>query len=71
MGELHPVVVYLADILIGAERFPGIELAADETDAEFILGRKLPLVLDGPQQVTQLLTEPALQRLRTNRAVAE
>ena len=71
-GEPHAVVVYLADVLIGSERFPGIEIAADETDAEFILGRnilnKLPLFLDGPQQVTQLLIEPALQRLRTARS---
>lgn len=74
-GELHPVVVYLADILIGAERYPGIEVAADETDTEFILGRnllnKLSLLLDGPHQVTQFLAEPAIQRLRTSRTLTE
>jgi predicted aspartyl protease len=71
-GELHGVVMYLADVLIGSERFPAIELAADEAEVEFILGRnflnKLPLFLDGPQQVTQVVTEPALQRLRTTRS---
>ncbi len=65
-------MVYLADVLIGSERFPGIEIAADETDAEFLLGRnilnKLPLFLDGPQPVTQVLVDPALQRLRTIRS---
>ena len=70
-GELHVVVMHLADILIGSERFPAIELAASESDDEFVLGRnvlnKLTLFLDGPQQVTQLLSEPALQRLRAAR----
>jgi len=68
-GEPHAVVVYLADVLIGSNRFPAIELAADEAEAEFILGRnilnKLPLFLDGPHEVTQVVTEPVLQRLRT------
>lgn len=70
-GELHAVVMYLADVLIGSERFPAIEFAANESDDEFILGRnvlnKLPLFLDGPQQVTQLLSGAALQRLRAAR----
>jgi predicted aspartyl protease len=70
-GELHAVVMHLADVLIGSERFPAIELAANESDDEFILGRnvlnKLPLFIDGPQQVTQLLSEPALQHLRAAR----
>ena len=63
--------MHLADVLIGSERFPAIELAASESDDEFVLGRnvlnKLTLFLDGPQQVTQLLSEPALQRLRAAR----
>jgi hypothetical protein len=67
-GELHVVVMHLADVLIGLERFPAIELAAIESNDEFILGRnvlnKLPLFLDGPQQVTELLSGPTLQRLR-------
>src|SRR5258708_37347495 len=70
-GELHAVVVHLADILIGVERFPAIELAASESDDEIILGRnilnKLPLFLDGQQQVTPLLVEPTWQRLRAAR----
>lgn len=71
-GEVHAVVMHLADVLIGSDRFPTIELAANESDDEFVLGRnvlnKLPLFLDGPQQVTQLLSEPTLQRLRAARA---
>jgi len=71
-GELHAVVMHLADVLIESERLPAIELAANDNDDEFILGRnilnKLSLFLDGPQQVTQLLSEPTLQRLRTARA---
>ena len=70
-GELHAVVMHLADIIIGLDRLPAIELAASESDDQFILGRnilnKLPLFLDGPQQVSQLLSEPALQRLRAAR----
>ena len=49
-------------------RFPGLELAADEMDSEFILGRnflnKLGLVLNGPDQTTHLLTAAVIQRLR-------
>jgi predicted aspartyl protease len=71
-GELHAVVVYLADVLVGSDRLPAVELAADEADGELVLGRnvlnKLPLFLDGPQQTTQLLAHPALQRLRSARA---
>ncbi|MEP7356732.1 MAG: hypothetical protein ABI847_05795 [Anaerolineales bacterium] len=72
MGEPHPVVIYLADLVIGAARFPGIEIAADEGDTEFILGRnilnRLPLFLDGPELVTQLLPEQTLLRLRAARS---
>jgi predicted aspartyl protease len=71
-GEPHPVVVYLADIVIGQERFPGIEVAADESDTDIILGRnilnKVPLFLDGPEQAAELISEPSLQRLRAARA---
>jgi predicted aspartyl protease len=51
-GELPAVVIYLTDVVIGSERFPGIEFAADESESEVILGRnllnKLALFLDGP-----------------------
>lgn len=70
-GEPHAVVVYLADLFIGTARLPAIELAADEDEVEFLLGRnvlnKLPLFLDGPQLVTQLLSEPVAERLRSSR----
>jgi predicted aspartyl protease len=71
-GELHAVVMYLADVIIGTERFPAIEIAADEAEGEIILGRNLlnkpPLLLDGPRQVTEVLPGPALQRLRAARS---
>ena len=71
-GERHAVVIYLADVIIGAERFPGVEIAADESETEYILGRnilsKLALFLDGPQQLTHILAEPLLQRLRASQS---
>jgi predicted aspartyl protease len=67
-GEPHAVMVYLADLIVDDQRFPGLELAADEMDSEFILGRnflnKLGLVLNGPDQTTHLLTAAVIQRLR-------
>ena len=71
-GEPHDVVIYAVDIIVGADRFPGIEIAADENETEFILGRNFlnrpPLLLDGPQMTVQLLNAPALQRLRAARS---
>jgi hypothetical protein len=37
-GERQPVTTYEVDIVIAGERFPSIEVAADETETEFILG---------------------------------
>ncbi len=72
-GERRHAAVYVLDVLIGAERYPNIEIAADEAETEFILGRnflnRLPLLLDGPQMTVQLLNAPALQRLREARSL--
>ncbi len=55
----------------GNLRVPGVQVAGDEITEEIILGRnilnKLPLFLDGPKQVAELLSDPATQRLRTAR----
>lgn len=71
-GELHEVIIYLADLQVGPARLPGIYVAADETAEEITIGRnalnKLPLFLDGPKQVTEILDEAAAKRLRTRRA---
>jgi predicted aspartyl protease len=73
-GELHSVMVYLADVVIDQQRFPGIAVAADENDTEIILGRnilnKLSVLLDGPEQIAQMLSDVSLQRLRTARPEA-
>jgi hypothetical protein len=49
-------VTYPADVLIGSDRFPAIQPAADDNDGDLVLGRnllnKLALFLDGPQQVS-------------------
>lgn len=70
-GEPHPIVIYLVDIGIDGARFVGIEVAADETTDEITLGRnvlnKLPMFLDGPARVTDLLNDATVQRLRSAR----
>ncbi|MEM7125159.1 MAG: hypothetical protein AAF702_02455 [Chloroflexota bacterium] len=53
-GEAHKVVLYLVDIEVNHQIFPGIQVAGDELTDEVILGRNflnmLPLFLDGPHQ---------------------
>ena len=67
-GEPRAVMIYLADLLVGTQRFPGIEFAADDLETEFILGRnflnKLGLLLNGPDRITQVLPDAIIQRLR-------
>ncbi len=70
-GDAHPVVLYLVDLEIEGQLFPGVLVAGDETTDEIILGRNLlnllPLFLDGPQQQTHLLDDARLRWLRTRR----
>ncbi len=70
-GDAHPVVLYLVDLEIEGQIFPGVLVAGDETADEVILGRNLlnmlPLFLDGPKYETHLLDDITLQRLRRTR----
>ena len=70
-GDAHPVVLYLVDLDINGQIFPGVFVAGDETASEVILGRNLlnllPLFLDGPQRTTYLIDDKRAQRLRTRR----
>jgi predicted aspartyl protease len=67
-GDSHPVVLYLVDIEIESQVFPGVLVAGDETTDEIILGRNLlnllPIFLDGPQQQTHLVDDTLVRRLR-------
>jgi predicted aspartyl protease len=57
-GERIKVDVYLLDVGIGPILLPLIEIVADETGREIIIGRnllnKLTLTLHGPKQVLEL-----------------
>ena len=70
-GDRHAVILYLVDLEIEGQVFPGILVAGDETADEIILGRNLlnmlPLFLDGPQQQTHLVDDATVRRLRGRR----
>lgn len=70
-GDAHRVVLYLVDLEVDKQVFPGVMVAGDETTDEVILGRNLlnllPLFLDGPQQQTHLVDDVTVRRLRTRR----
>jgi hypothetical protein len=71
-GELHEMVIYLIDLQIKTLRLVGIQVAAAENSTEIILGRnvlnKLSLFLDGPEQLTAILDDAVVQRLRAQRS---
>ena len=68
-GDVHPVVLYLVDLEIEGQLFPGVTVAGDETTDEIILGRnllnRLSIFLDGPRQQTHLVDDASLRRLRS------
>lgn len=70
-GESHLVLFFLVEMEIDGIRLGGIQVAADEITNEIVLGRnvldKLPLFLDGPQQVAEIVDEVAVKRLRGRR----
>lgn len=70
-GDAHRVVLYLVDLEINDQVFPGVMVAGDDTTDEVILGRNLlnmlPLFLDGPQQQTHLVDDAIVRRLRGRR----
>lgn len=57
-GSLRRVSIHTLDILIDGNRFPSIDVIADDEGEQIILGRnllnKLRLVLDGPKGLTEL-----------------
>ena len=60
-GEATPFTTYLISIQVGAETLPGIEVVGDLYGQEVLLGRdvlnKLLLLIDGPQQRTDVLSQ--------------
>ncbi len=52
------LVLHIADVLIGELVFPGLIMVANREGRELILGRdvlnRLCLLIDGPEQVTQV-----------------
>lgn len=70
-GDRHAVVLYLVDLDIDGQVFPGVLVAGDETADGIILGRNLlnmlPLFLDGPQRQTHLVDDVTARRLRGRR----
>lgn len=71
LGEALLVQLYLVSIEINHQILPGVYVVGDDIGNDIILGRdvlnKLPLFLDGPQQQTDILDAPTVQRLRAQR----
>ena len=67
-GELHPTPFYLLDVRVDGLVLPNVQVASDDGTKEVIVGRnvlnKLALLLDGPEQQTDLLDQTAIKRLR-------
>ncbi len=67
-GDVHLITIYLLDIEVADQILPGIVVAGDPSTDEIILGRnvlnKLALLLDGPQQQTEVLDDSTANRLR-------
>jgi predicted aspartyl protease len=73
-GDAHLMDFYFVELEIGGVRLAGIQVATDKKTGEVTLGRnvinKLPLFLDGPQQITEILDDAAANRLRSRRKLA-
>jgi predicted aspartyl protease len=69
--ERRMVQLYLVDVQIGDVRLPSVYVAGDPEETEIILGRnilnKLPLLLDGPKEQTEVLDDATIKRLRSRR----
>ena len=70
-GERLPVALYFIDIHLDHLAIPGVRVIASVTEEFILLGRdvlnKLPLLLDGPQQQTEVLDDVTANRLRARR----
>ncbi len=64
-GEADLVAIHLVDLDIAGHRLPGVEVVADDYSNRVLLGRnvlnKLILLLDGPQNQTDILTRRPLR----------
>ncbi len=59
-GEYTTVITYLVDIALDTGVLPGVEVVGDMYGSTVLLGRnvlnKLLLLIDGPRQITDILT---------------
>jgi predicted aspartyl protease len=59
-GETRPVAVYVVDVEVAGHNLPAVEVVADDRGADILLGRnilnRLILLLDGPRNLTDVLT---------------
>lgn len=73
-GETQPVQLYLVGFKFDNLRTPGVYVIADDKGDEIILGRdvlnRLPLFLDGPERMTDLLDDATAKRWRSQRKLA-
>jgi predicted aspartyl protease len=57
-GIRRSVDVYIVDVGIGTQRFPGVEIVADDIESDVIIGRnvlnRLRITLDGPGRGTDV-----------------
>jgi hypothetical protein len=71
-GDTQHLKRFLIALKVADFVLPGVYVIADTVGDDIILGRdvlnKLPLFLDGPEQVTDLLDDAAVKRLRARRA---
>lgn len=70
-GERRPIASYYVDLQLNDLTLPNVRVAGDRLANEIILGRnvlnKLPLLLDGREQQTDLLDDATARRLRARR----
>ncbi len=70
-GDVHAVTFFLIDVQIENFVLPAVLVAGDKNVQEITLGRnvlnKLAILLDGPQEQTQILKDTEIERLRSRR----
>jgi predicted aspartyl protease len=70
-GEPKRLRLYLVNVEISDRSLSGLYVVADEVGNEIILGRdvlgKLSLFFDGPAEITELLDDASINRLRARR----
>jgi hypothetical protein len=73
-GERQKVRLYVVSFEFGNLLIPGLYVVGDDVGDEIILGRdvlnNIPLFLDGPQRMTDLLDDATANRLRNRRKLA-